>query len=53
MTQPRRNTQRGTLTPLHRVPTGHEVRRSESVMRDRRGRKQARSSRRVRDRQED
>lgn len=52
MTHPRSTTAQGKLTPLHRVPTGHETRRSESVMRDRRGRKQARSTRRVRDLQE-
>jgi hypothetical protein len=40
------------LTPRHQLPTGHEVRRSEIVMRDKRNRKGARSSERVRTRGE-
>ena len=33
-----------TLTPLHKLPRGHEPRRGTRVMRDKRARKQARSS---------
>jgi hypothetical protein len=38
----------GTLTPLHQLPTGHERKRSESVMRHKNARKGSRSSRKAR-----
>lgn len=34
----------GELTPLHRLPRGHEPKRGPRVMRDKRARRQARSS---------
>lgn len=37
-----------TLTPLHKLPRGHEPRRGPRVMRDKRARKQSRSSLRAR-----
>lgn len=36
------------LTPRHKLPRGHEVKRCESVMRDKRHRKSARSSAKAR-----
>lgn len=34
----------GELTPMHKLPTGHEPKRGPRVMRDKRARRQSRSS---------